>query len=240
MAKYHVDKEALKIFTRWSDHLRLKDRFHLPEKEERLVNEVVDYSMEHRSVTIGPRKTFYRTRVNKSDNEEIKPIEKMGAPPQDGAKAGRLNPVGIPYLYLSDDIDTSIAEVRPWLGAIVTVASFVPKKDIKIVNLNYRDAKADELQVGKGAVGEYKAFLMFMSQTLAKPQNPDREILYIPTQFLAERFKWRGVDGIMYQSVLKEPGSNLVLFNPDMAEETGKYLYEIETVNYQSKLKEYT
>jgi len=237
MNEYIVDRESLKLFTRWSDHLRFRDRFHLPKPDEDLVNQIVDYSIERRLITLKTDQLFYRARIHKSDDQDMLPMSEMGAPPRDKAKGGRLNPVGIPYLYLSNDVDTSIAEGRPWLDAIVTVASFRARNNINIVNLNYRDAKSEDFQVDKGPPGEYKAFLMFMSQTLAKPQDPNNETMYIPTQYLAEKFKLQGVGGMMYQSVLKKPGSNLVLFDPKLVEEENRFLYHVKGVSYDAKLE---
>jgi hypothetical protein len=47
---------------------------------------------------------------------------------------GRVNPRGIAYLYLSSVPNTACAEVRPWLGAYVSVGQFETKRDLRIVN----------------------------------------------------------------------------------------------------------
>ncbi|NLK52763.1 MAG: RES domain-containing protein [Syntrophomonadaceae bacterium] len=39
------------------------------------------------------------------------------APPKEKCSAGRLNPKGVPYLYLADSIDTVISELRPSTGS---------------------------------------------------------------------------------------------------------------------------
>lgn len=46
----------------------------------------------------------------------------------------RANPRGIPILYLSTSSETAIAETRPWLSSILTVARFVLKRDISVVD----------------------------------------------------------------------------------------------------------
>jgi len=47
---------------------------------------------------------------------------------------GRVNPRGIAYLYLATDRKTAISEVRPWKGALVSVASFKMVKDARLVD----------------------------------------------------------------------------------------------------------
>jgi hypothetical protein len=55
-------------------------------------------------------------------------------PLRDRAREGRANPKGIPYLYLATHQDTAMAEVRPWVGSYVSVAQFVLKRDVRIVD----------------------------------------------------------------------------------------------------------
>jgi RES domain-containing protein len=74
----------------------------------------------------------------------------MGAPPPNLARPGRMNPLGIPYLYVALDQATAIAEVRPWLGALLSVARLSPQRTLRVVNLNYRDVKPPEMHIQKG------------------------------------------------------------------------------------------
>lgn len=121
---FNATKETLEVFRKWSDHLRFNDRFHLPDSNEQLVNDIVEYSIQYWSNALSPETCYFRARVNKIDEIDVKPLSDMGAPPREATRPGRLNPTGIPYLYLSSDKETAIAEVRPWMGANVTVASF--------------------------------------------------------------------------------------------------------------------
>ena len=47
---------------------------------------------------------------------------------------GRANPVGIPYWYGATDPETAVAEVRPWKGAILTVAMLQATRDLHFVD----------------------------------------------------------------------------------------------------------
>ena len=48
---------------------------------------------------------------------DMKPISNWQA-------EGRANPRGIPYLYLASTRETALAEVRPWIGSLISVAQF--------------------------------------------------------------------------------------------------------------------
>ncbi len=65
-------------------------------------------------------------------NIEVGPfgINELGAPPAQKAKIGRINPQGISYLYLSNDKQTAILEVRPWLKQTVSVGYFKITSDL--------------------------------------------------------------------------------------------------------------
>lgn len=110
-----------------------------------------------------------------------------------------MNPAGIPYLYLALDEATAIAEVRPWKGALISVARFVPHRVLRVVNLNYRDIKPPGKQVQKGDETDYMTFLLFMSRTLARPQDPNDELSYIPTQYFAERSRGESSTGSSFK-----------------------------------------
>jgi RES domain-containing protein len=47
---------------------------------------------------------------------------------------GRVNPQGIPCLYVAEDVSTAINEVRPWGESYVTVAEFVTQKELTVVD----------------------------------------------------------------------------------------------------------
>jgi len=57
-------------------------------------------------------------------------------PLSDSATEGRANPKGIPCLYVATDKETAMSEVRPWLGAILSVAIFKLPKDLKIIDFS--------------------------------------------------------------------------------------------------------
>src|ERR1035437_7395587 len=61
------------------------------------------------------------------DSVRIKPLTRT-------AHEGRVNPRGIPCLYAANNKETAVAEVRPWLGALVYVAQLSPTRTLRLVN----------------------------------------------------------------------------------------------------------
>jgi hypothetical protein len=73
------------------------------------------------------------------ENEEVGEIPAPHEPermcPRAGrATEGRANPKGIPYLYLSSNRETALAEVRPWVGSSISVGQFKIVRELKVVN----------------------------------------------------------------------------------------------------------
>jgi len=49
-------------------------------------------------------------------------------------KNGRANPVGIAYWYAATDPETALAEMRPWQGALLTVAELTATRSLRFVD----------------------------------------------------------------------------------------------------------
>jgi hypothetical protein len=147
---------------------------------------------------------------------------------------GRANPRGITYLYLSNDRNTACAEVRPWKGAMVSLAFFKTKKDLKVVDCTKDINKAKHTRIYiKEPKPEIREKLVWkdINNAFSQPVNPnDPETEYVPTQIIAEIFKSQGFDGIAYTSSLIETGLNFVLFNATAVEMTSCWLTETKNI----------
>ena len=144
------------------------------------------------------------------------------APPAEKAKAGRINPEGIVYLYAAKDVQTAILETRPVPTQYVSVAEIELKKDIHLfsfINMPVFDDEGENAltNVGYGAVGEY----------FSRPNYSDQSY-YLATQYISEYIKNKTsedgniiFDGMCYKSALNPDGVNYVLF--DTNPETRKY-----------------
>jgi len=130
-----------------------------------------------------------------------------GAPPANIGSAGRINPERIRYLYLAEDPETAIYEVRPTIGQHVSVAFFKTVDEVKIYDL----ARVNKPQEGEESENDYALFDI-IQQRFSEPNTGDT-FRYLPTQYLSELIKQMGFDGLRFKSSLKKGGINVVLFD---------------------------
>ncbi len=159
------------------------------------------------------------------------PAKRMKPLPEK-AREGRINPRGIPCLYLATDEKTAISEVRPWVGSYVTVAEFETCKPLRLV-----DCSRCEIDPVVRTPSDLDMLFKF---TQPKPKevpeivwrwidlafsepvdHDDSTAGYVPTQIIAELFKTNEFDGIKYRSVF-DGGQNLALFDIDSAQQVGE------------------
>ncbi len=169
---------------------------------------------------------YFRARLHQSPEEEIYPINEMSSPPPKFASAGRANPLGIPFLYLSDNEETVLYEVRGSYLDEVSVAIFTKNEDYLNPDTNNEVRISDFTEIptlyhsnSDVVRNKIKSTLLkqLISRDLSKPMRRyDSELDYIPTQFICEFIKtFTNVQGIKFRSSLHNTGSNLVLFNSD-------------------------
>jgi hypothetical protein len=152
------------------------------------------------------------------------------------ASGGRVNRENDPCLYLAENKDTAMAEVRPWIGAYITLAVFEVARDCVLVDcsqdklttldLLMRDQEATEEEREQAVWGDIaKAF----STPLTRNDTLEE---YCVTQRLAERLETAEYDGVAYQSALGV-GRNFALFDLDAANPTNGTLFKTEAVEYK-------
>jgi hypothetical protein len=145
----------------------------------------------------------------------------------------RANPKGIPYLYVSTNSDTAVAEVRPWVGSLVSVWRFTVRRKLRIVNCTLHKTD-NSIYVGRepsAAVREERVWSE-IDKAFARPITRMDDIPdYVPTQVIAELFKMHNYDGIAYASSLG-PGHNIALFDLDAADPVEPQLYEVKDVKF--------
>lgn len=156
---------------------------------------------------------------------------------------GRANPRGITYLYLANNKDTACAEVRPWKGAVISLAILKVKRELKLVDCT-KDIKEKKgftiyFKEPEPEVRE-KCVWADINKAFSMPVNPhDPETEYVPTQIIAEVFRKEGFDGIAYQSSLVEKGLNVVLFDLGTVEMTSCWLTTTENVQFEFDHRKY-
>ena len=183
--------------------------------------------------TIVPGLPLYRARAV-SVGERL-PREKMGVPPPNRVSGGRGNPVGIAHLYLASDVDTCMRECRAQFNGDVAVATFEVIEELTYLDL--ADLKpANPFVLGDDGAADgvnplvqslvATQFLGELGRELSVPTRPgENQIEYVPTQYLCEFVKSLGVGGIRYKSSLRPDGWNIVLFDPEMAQQTADVLH---------------
>lgn len=141
-------------------------------------------------------------------------IDEMGCPPKEIVGGGRANPIGIPYLYLCGDKDTTFYEVRARYKDRVSVGTFEVMEDMNLINLTnktslYLSSTAGDFHNDV----KHKLLLNAVAKDMSKPLSRyDTELEYVPTQFICELCRINGADGICFSSSLHHIGMNYVLF----------------------------
>lgn len=178
-----------------------------------------NYLTAGKSLHVGQK--LYRSRITPVGQKKIK-CDKMGCPPKELATAGRANPIGIPYLYLSDSAKTTYFEVRAVYLDKLSVGTFRIERELELVDFIYDVnlflAYNDETASLKEIVIK-KKIIDAISKDLSKPlRRYDSELEYVPTQLICEYCKRIvGADGISFESSLHKGGRNYVLFDDSSA-----------------------
>jgi hypothetical protein len=164
--------------------------------------------------------------------ERMKPLK-------DSAREGRVNPKGIPCLYLADDPDTAMSETRPWIGSQISLAEFKILEDLPILNCpepklrtgpifltppHFREP--EDPKERENAVWGEIAYAFSEPVTLS-----DTTADYAPTQILAEAFRKIGCAGIRYKSRLGK-GFSFALFSPESADLINCGVFSTEGVTF--------
>lgn len=196
-----------------------------------------DYLTAGKSLHIGQK--LYRSRITPIGQKKIK-CNMMGCPPKEMATAGRANPIGIPYLYLSDSAKTTYFEVRAVYLDQLSVGTFRIERELELVDFIYDVnlflAYNDGITSLKDIVIK-KKIIDAISYDLSKPlRRYDSELEYVPTQLICEYCKRIvGADGISFESSLHKGGRNYVLFDNSSAKCIRVDSHEITRIDIDRK-----
>lgn len=237
---YALPKEIQDSYMEISNYLRYKNRFSLPKHHASLVGDFVKRQIEHGLKIIEKDVKFFRARIGEPGTLELFTLDDMGAPPPEKASSGRINPEGIPYLYLADSPGTAIAEVRPWRRARISVATLKTTRPIKIVSLWAGDNLGSEI-TGKDIkkvevqreVKRVMNGIILKALYFAFSAHYNDKHAYLASQYIAELFKENGIGGLEYGSVLNEGGINTALFDVSSASCIKVDGYIIQGVDYK-------
>ena len=174
-----------------------------PQKDDARVIQLID-KMEtnpERIITTGTK--LYRCRIIHTGSSLCGKAPFFGfdadnslAPPWQRATDMRASYRYIPYLYCANHPYLSLVEVRPRIGAKVSIAEILVRKDITLLDFTAKTKP-------KGMDGTKQNLFHDLSLLYSKPVSEDDEVIdYIPTQYIAEYAKRLGYGGIIYMSSL--------------------------------------
>jgi RES domain-containing protein len=188
------------------------------------------------TIPAGTRVFRARLRYRKDGRRHTAlPVDQMGAPPPDKARAGRANPEGTPFLYCAEEEATAIAEMRPARGQLVTVATGETTEELHILDFTERVYFKTPFacEYLPSLVQSYELFNRW-GDDLARPLRHSDDVQdYYPTQYLAQWARAHHYDGIRYPSALAPNGHNLVIFEPNKIRLTDSRLVEIKSVTVE-------
>lgn len=216
--------------------IKTKNRYH-----SKLINfEILERYCSFIRKTYKSGELFYRARISERSGFTV---NEMSAPPAGKSSEGRANARGITCLYVANDVDTTLHEVRAGVFDYVSVGTFRLNRDITVVNLR---AIAEISPFVEGL--EYldhainKQYLERLNAEMSKSlRRSDSTLDYVPTQYIVDFIKSiehngaQEYDGIEYNSTTNPGGFNLAIFDPDLFECISVDVYDIEKLQYSSK-----
>lgn len=182
---------------------------------------------------------FYRARISERSGYTC---AEMYAPPPGKSAEGRANAKGITCLYVANDVETTLHEVRAGMFDYVSVGTLQLKKDITVVDLRAISNISpflDGLEYLDHAINQQ--YLERLNAEMGKSlRRSDSALDYVPTQYIVDFIKSiehndvAEYDGIEYNSTTNPGGYNLAIFNPDLFECISVDVYDIERLEYTS------
>ncbi len=167
------------------------------------------------------------------------PPERM-KPQRDRAAEGRANPKGIPCLYVATCECTAVAEVRPWIDDLVSVAQLKTTRELRLINCMTDDYRITIYPEEPDIPERRRAVWGDIDRAFSRPVAlVDDLASYAPTQIMAEVFREHGFDGVAYRSSLGPP-HNIALFDLDAADICNCSLGKIHGLNMDYRRQEAT
>lgn len=180
---------------------------------------------------------LFRARVRGHASEWQPDETTMGAPPSSLARAGRMNPAGISYMYCAMKTGTATAETVGAPPFELVMAEFETTRDLTVLNLSDLPAQPSIFDDQNRRKFESLSFLHSFVSEISQPVRKDgsEHIDYVPSQvvceWFAQVFRPRSglgrLDGLLYPSAVAPGGRNLVIFPTERG-----YRRSFDTVKY--------
>lgn len=228
-----------RAFENFEREVRRKQRFVRSSSAENFLD-AVRRTCGSRSVTLKKGFGFWRAqqghgwrRLEEIDDDVPAPHDARRMKPlADRAVEGRANPHGVPVLYLATTRQAAMSEVRPWLGAYVSVGHFEAQRDLRLIDCSKYHGKEFYYFLNEPPPDKVDiAVWSHIDRAFSRPvTRSDDTAEYVATQILAEQFRASGFDGIAYKSAFGRQAFNIALFDLESAKLTYCELHEATQV----------
>ena len=173
--------------------------------------------------TLDGQRALYRIR-HEMDGTSFDTFGELGPPPDDLARAGRMNPAGIAYYYAAREPGTAMGEVVTEPPARIAIGEFRPNDGLAVLDLTDLPELPSVFDMDQYDRYQRLVFLGDFVERISMPVRKDgmEHVEYVPSQVVCEFFAQvfgrkddgRHVDGIAYRSAVVPDGQNVVLFPP--------------------------
>lgn len=229
--KYLEEGILTTIWESFVDEIKKQNRFFITNNI--VVRDVVEKLLKYHSKELKAGTKLYRGRICTDMNgyEE----RDLWQPPCEKASPGRANPKGISYLYLANDKDTTLYEVRASFLDYVCIGEFELNEKIRIVALkDVQNASPflEDINLEEYVMNRY--ILKKFGEALSKPlRRFESDIEYLPTQYLCEYIKSLGISGVEYASAMHRGGVNYAFFDASKFHFLNSYTLEVTNINIE-------
>jgi hypothetical protein len=239
----NYSEEILKNFGHWDtlkDELKWKNRFiiDIPRLGKDEFNWDAFLIDSNTLFNLTNQTKLFRARIHIKSGMPVFPPNEMSCPPKEIASSGRANPMGIPFLYLSEDKSTVLYEVRASYLDEISIGVFQLKGNVESVSVVDFTKNSSLFQPDNTRIAiQGKLLRDRISKDLSKPMRRyDSELEYIPTQFICEYIKvFTGAKGIRFKSSLNPKGNNIVFFEPELMNCVSAKKIQITNIKLESK-----
>ena len=133
--------------------------------------------------------------------------------------SGRCNHNHEVCLYIAEDIETAISELKPLIQEEISVAQVKIKEELKVIDFGFNASDSP-----------YKELVSFLFVTSPTQEDYDA---YTYSQIICSFVKKMGYDGIKYTSCQNLGKTNYVIFNYDKCEAIASNVYTVKSISYE-------
>jgi RES domain-containing protein len=233
--------ESHEDFDKFRSEVAFTRRYMRSEQSERFLAALLS-SCAGRILNIGNGETYFRAQLG--HDWEDGPLggqtpypysAKRMKPLDDRAHEGRVNPKGIPCLYVANTVEAAMSEMRPSISAQMSVATLKTVADLRVINCTApHGVLVDffEPEIGKRDDTVWATIDQAFGDPIIRVED---RADYAATQIIAELMRLNGYDGIAYASQFDPRGYNVAFFDLNVAQQVNCAIYSAAAVKYDFK-----